>query len=93
MTSSRSLFVARRPSSDLGSLVTRVMRFFKVNPSRLLLKIGFVEGYFLGVSSGKSEIMRYSNHLFASSIAFKRALFGANKVSVISGSSVTIAKV
>ncbi len=58
-----------------------------------LVKRGFVGEYVLGVSSGKSEIMRYSNHLFDSSIAFKRALFDANKVSVISGSSVTIAKV
>jgi len=51
------------------------------------------EGYFLGVSSGKSEMTRYSNHFSASAMALRRALLGVNSVSVISGSSVRIARV
>jgi len=48
--------------------------------------------YVFGVSEGKSEMTMYSNQAFASSIAFMKDLLGANKVSVISGNSVTTAK-
>jgi hypothetical protein len=46
----------------------------------------------LGVSSGKSEMTRYSNQGAASSIALRKGLLGMKTVSVISGSSVKIAK-
>ena len=52
-----------------------------------------VETDLLGVSSGRSEIMRYSNHWLESPMALRRALLGTKMVSVISGSSVRMANV
>jgi len=62
--------------------------------SALQVKRGLDGGRdFFGVSSGKSEIMRYSNQGVASSMAVRRALLGIKTVSVISGTSVKIANV